>query len=194
MSYRNFSARIEGASPLLLHNIRLSDPLDEHAKAIKVVAKKRTKTDDDLEELSRLEWLGSIYEHGGRLVMPGANLTACIRDAGKTRKLGTAVKRGLLMPGDWEIDHRYIKKSIQVMSRMSEMRERKSMKVGQARVMRTFPCVRDWSISFTGSFHPEIMNIEDIEDLLNLAGQVTGIGDLRPNYGRFSVTSFMETD
>ena len=52
---------IEGTAPLLMHNIRLADPLNPIAKAMKAISSKRKKTDDDLAQLARLEFEGGLY-------------------------------------------------------------------------------------------------------------------------------------
>ena len=52
---------IEGIRPLLLHNGRLADPLDEYTKRLKVLAKQRDKSDDDHVAVHRVEFEGGLY-------------------------------------------------------------------------------------------------------------------------------------
>ena len=47
---------LEGASPLLMHNGALADPLNFWAKKMKEITAKQKKTDADHEEIGRLEW------------------------------------------------------------------------------------------------------------------------------------------
>ncbi len=47
MSWKPLQLKLIGCRPLVMHNGRLSDPLDEFAKAIQKVSKKRSKTDAD---------------------------------------------------------------------------------------------------------------------------------------------------
>lgn len=56
-----FRITLHGINPLLMHNSRLSNPLDPNAKAMKKVSGKRQKTDEDHAELARLEHAGSLY-------------------------------------------------------------------------------------------------------------------------------------
>lgn len=188
--YRKFQARIVGMAPMLQHNVQLSDPLNHWSKLISKVAKKRTKTDEDHETLSRLEWRGSIYERDGQIVLPGVNIKAAIRDAGKTRKKGKDVKRSVLITDDFALAFDGDNASIDEMNEDPSMRVRLSMKVGTSRVMRTFPRLSNWSVDFDGIYHPKLMDAEELADLLDLAGAIDGLGDLRPTYGRFQVTSF----
>lgn len=63
--YQSLSFQITGVSPLLMHNGRLADPLDPLVKDIKKLSCKRPKTEADLERITKLEFLGSLYLHGG---------------------------------------------------------------------------------------------------------------------------------
>ncbi len=52
---------IRGTTPMMMHNERLANPFDDLTKAIKAISGKRKKTEDDLIEMSRIEWLGGLY-------------------------------------------------------------------------------------------------------------------------------------
>ena len=51
-----YSVTVEGIRPLLMHNGRLCDPLDEHTKKLKALAKQRNKSDDDHIRVARAEF------------------------------------------------------------------------------------------------------------------------------------------
>src|SRR5262245_36600153 len=53
--------KVEGAAPLMLNNIIKANPLHPVTKAMKEYTKKRTKTEEDLAVLAKLEWLGALY-------------------------------------------------------------------------------------------------------------------------------------
>ena len=61
MDIATVNVRIEGHQPLIFHNSQLANPLNKWAKAMKDVTSKRKKTDADLLELQRLEFMGGIY-------------------------------------------------------------------------------------------------------------------------------------
>lgn len=48
--------KIVGISPLLMHNGQTSDPLNRFSKQLKAVSSKRKKSDEDYEEMARIEW------------------------------------------------------------------------------------------------------------------------------------------
>ena len=87
---------LTGVAPLMMHNGRLSDPLDPWAKAMKKVTEKKKKTEADYEELSRLEFLGSLYLLDGVPCIPREALKATYLRAAFTLKKGPKVKPGLI--------------------------------------------------------------------------------------------------
>ncbi len=51
------STEVNG-SPLMMHNERLADRLNPYTKYMEEISKKRSKTERDLEELGRREFIG----------------------------------------------------------------------------------------------------------------------------------------
>ena len=74
---------------MLVQSDVLVNPFHEITRAMKAITKKRVKTDDDLRELSRLEFYGSLY-YDDILgpYLPGDNIVACLRDGAKRTKAG----------------------------------------------------------------------------------------------------------
>lgn len=56
-----FTITVTGTQPLLMHNSRMANPLDPIVKAVGKITSKRVKTDDDQEELARLDFYGGLY-------------------------------------------------------------------------------------------------------------------------------------
>ena len=82
-----FYISCEGTAPLLMHNARLVDPLDMVVKKIREVSTKTKKTDEDHEEIAKLEWLGGIYyDPSLGPYVPTLNLHRClVEGARRTR-------------------------------------------------------------------------------------------------------------
>jgi len=181
--------RLEGLSPLIMHNAQLANPLNPIVRQMKdIQAKKKNMTDDDRLELMRLELLGSLYlNKEGRVCVPGENLEGLIRDGAKKSNRGKKVQAGVWVtdipilsyegpqdaPGLWEDDR---------------FRDVRIVRVGQARVVRCRPIFHEWSLAFTIQYRPDAINRKDIEKALMDAGAVVGLGDYRPRYGLFAVT------
>ncbi len=73
------------------------------------------------------------------------------------------------------------------------VKDRRWVRVQRAGILRIRPRLDKWELDFT------IVVIDDqfppvaVENILKYAGQAVGIGDFRPRYGRFIVTSFEVT-
>lgn len=190
-----YTVTIEGIRPLLMHNGRLCDPLDEHTKKLKSAAKQRNKSDDDHIRVARIEFEGGLY-HDPKLgpYMPSDNLQATLEKGAAKRKLGKVFKAhvGVDMPdgapgfaiqykGPRDIEGLWANRSF-VFS--------KGAKVGQSRVIRTrvrFPT--GWSCTFGVEVLADGVTKEQLQQAITDAGLYEGLGDWRPRYGRFVVKS-----
>ena len=67
--------RIQGIVPLIMHSNRLANPLDPITKQSRAL--KRPKTDDEILQKLRLEFMAGLYmSEGDGPVIPGMNLEA----------------------------------------------------------------------------------------------------------------------
>lgn len=66
--------------------------------------------------------------------------------------------------------------------------------IQRARVLCWRPKFNNWKLRFTiDILDDENISISTLKEILEKAGQTKGIGDYRPRFGRFMVTSFQET-
>lgn len=98
---------IRGVCPIVMHNERLADPLNEHAKALKALTKKRNKTDDDHMAVSRAEFMGGLYYDAdlGPHV-PERCLERLLRDAASKSKQGKAVLSALIVTEPAKLEYK----------------------------------------------------------------------------------------
>ncbi len=181
-----FRITCAGTTDLLMHNARLANPLDPAAKAVKVVTSKRTKTDADHEELARLEHAGSLYcDEAVGPYIPGQNIERCLVDAAKVTKSGVKVTRGVFIytdvnplayPGPRDPDGLWADLNF---------RHFASVKVGTNRIMRCRPVFRRWKVDAEGELDTSVLNLAELQSIAVTAGQMIGLGDYRPRYGRF---------
>lgn len=190
--YREIKVRVESVSPLLMHNPRLANPRDPTTKALKTITAKRKKTDEDHEQLSRLEWEGGLYldcnEHPA---IPGELIESTLLAAGKKRKLGPKFKVGLLCDGVWPLEYKGPKEPAKMWASGHYLDYRR-VAVQRAAVMRSRAIFHEWACEFTLHYDPEQLNAGDIKDAIETAGRECGFMDMRPRYGRFSMASFEE--
>lgn len=184
---QSFKAQLKSQAPLLLNNGRLANPLDPVAKNIKKFTSKRHKTDADLEEISRLEWYGSLYLKHSRPCIPGVMIDACLINAAKKTKKGMQAKAGLFSVDDFsliysgpqEVDTLWQDASFRFVANCRPQ--------GRGTVLRTRPIFQEWSLEVEVAFNDELLNDSDIEQFFITGGHDIGLGNWRPRYGRFDL-------
>lgn len=182
-----FKIRLTGTGALLMHNGQLSDPLTSASKALKAVTSKRVKTDEDYEEVSRVEHLGSLYlDPDIGPYLPGDNVWRSLYDSAKKSKQGPAVKEGVLItstvnplsyPGPRTAEGLWADKSFVF---------RTSAKNQANRIVRTRPIFQQWSAEADGILDEGSLNLADLRAIAVRAGQLCGMGDWRPRFGRYT--------
>lgn len=183
--------KIHGVSPLLMHSDRLANPLDSLSKELKKISSKRKKTDEDHEDMARIEWHGALYfDKDLGPYIPGEVIDATLRESAKITKDGKNIQRGVLTQEDRVKLHYHGPRDLEKMWCNPNFLDQRTVKVGQSRIVRTRPRFDDWSAEFTLLINPEIMDAEEVRIILERAGRVIGMCDYRPRFGKFEVTEY----
>jgi hypothetical protein len=183
-----FRIKLEGAAPLLMHSSRLADPMNPAAKALKKVTSKRNKTDEDHEQIAQLEHQGSLYlDTDVGPFVPGENITRSLLDGARLSTQGKKIERGLFVETDTNpLGYRGPRDAAGLWAD-ENFRLMASVKVSaKSRVMRCRPIFHTWTVEADGFFDPEIIDLEDLEAIAVTAGQLVGLGDWRPRFGRYT--------
>jgi hypothetical protein len=186
MDVETIRFRITGQKRLIMHCGRLADPLDPITKDLKRLTSKKSKTEADHLQISRVEWFGGLWLDGGKPCIPAEALMATFLQAAKTRKKGEEAKVGLIVDshaaleyvGPIDLDELWENKNFRL---------RVGVKVRNARTMRTRPRFDHWSAEFTAHYFPSLFDRQSVIDLYKVAGFMKGLGDWRPQHGNFSV-------
>lgn len=186
MAYKTLSFKITGVAPLLMHNGQLVDPTNDFSKHMKKISSKRDKTDADLEELARLEWHGSLYLSDGKPCLPGEVLEAAFVVAAKKQKKGKQAQAGILCPRSYPLTYDGPRK-LDKLWLDRQFRLTVGARVQQNRVMRTRPIFRKWSCEIQVQYDDSLLNEEEVRNIVRVTGEIVGVGDWRPKYGRFNV-------
>jgi hypothetical protein len=206
MSVESIKITIDGITPILMHCGQTADPLNHFARAMKTCSKKRNKTDEDLEELSLLEWWAGLYlsrppqitdstvtpHPDTSIVIPAHLLDSCIREGARKSKLGKQASAGCIVECDGTFEHDG-PSDLAALSKDQRHHHRCAVKVGTAKVMRTRPVFPVWSVAFSVSIDTSVIEPTDVITAVSNAGKLVGIGDWRPgaprggSYGRFVV-------
>lgn len=191
------TVRVSGTAPLLMHNVRLANPLDEYVKLIKLITSKPKKTDADYEELFKLEHAGGLYynEKIGPY-LPGRMIRAAMINGARLLKLGTALERTLLVKetqakliydGPRDRDKLYTSGHYTDIRSVSAQGTR-----GGGKTMRCRPMFEQWGIEFTLSVDPTIISLDNLRQCVERAGAYHGFGDGRSEgNGRFEIAEWI---
>jgi hypothetical protein len=180
---------LTGTRQMIQHNGRLANPLDPYTRALAAITKKRSKTEEDLVEIMKIEARGSCWETPeGLLGVPSTAVWRSIYDAAKAYKLGEDIKRALRFDGsavepvitngetvtcdrwvqDGNVDYR-------------------SVKVNAKRVMRSRPLIPvGWRTTHMFDLDDDVVDVDRLEPVFERAGSLVGIGEWRPTYGTYT--------
>ncbi len=190
MAQQEITVTIQGISPILLHNGQLANPMNPIVKEMKKLTSVRKKTDETHAELSRLEFIGSLYlDRHGNVIIPSEALESCIVDGAKKSKLGKSFKSAICVPDDCILDYGPRKTVDELWANPEEYVDVRSVKVGQSRVMRTRPIFRNWKATFAVWLDDEQVDSDQVMKALADAGRQSGLCDFRPKFGRFEVVA-----
>ncbi len=182
-------AKLTGMAPLLMHNGQLVDPTNKFTKALAAATKaSNKKTEEGIALIRKLEWMGGLYtDESGRVAIPADLVLALVLGGAKKSKQGGEAKAGIYENApSFELKYKGPKdpEKLYADPRFVDCR---GARVGQARVMRTRPIFREWSLEVELVVDTEVMDVTSVHEALTKAGSLVGLGDWRPRFGRFSV-------
>jgi hypothetical protein len=183
----DFKITLTGTSALLMHNGRLADPLDPATKALKAVTGKRTKTDEDHESMSRIEFLGGLYlDPDIGPYMPADNIWRSLYDSAKKSKQGPGVKEGVVITSEVNPVAYPGPRTAEALWADKNFVFRKTVRNQMNRVSRTRPIFQQWTTEAYGMLDEASLDLSDLRVIADRAGQLVGLGDWRPRFGRFT--------
>lgn len=184
--YAIYNASIAGSAELLMHNGQLSDPTCPIVREMKKVTAKKKKVDADFEALADLEFKGSLYVTGGKIVIPARVLESMLVEGARSTKEGQVALAGTFVEQDvtFSFDGPQT-----VEERLADVDSRLvvGVKVQRNRVMRCRPIFRNWGATFRISALSSTVTEEMLKNWITSAGILKGLGDWRPRYGRFAL-------
>jgi hypothetical protein len=185
MSY--FTLFLQGTSPLICHNIQLSDPECPITQQIaQLTARKRTP--ELQREIGQLEWRGGLYLieglHGP--VMPTANVRKTLILTARTSRNGKDIERAVRFT-DLYVPLQYDgPKDIDALRGDPRYVDRRPVRVSGKIIMRTRPKFPTWSVTLEGYLLEDLLDPSIFNVIIQRAGLIEGLGDNRVNgFGRF---------
>lgn len=187
MSIEYTTVSIRGKSPLLMHNGSLANPTNPIVKAMKAITGNRKKTDEQYEQLARLEFRGGLYlNQAGKVIVPSAVIEGSIRDGAKKSKLGKQFASAVMVNDDALLDYGEDLTPDEMFER-GDFVSMMAVRVEKNRIMRTRPIFHNWRLSFEVTWDSEQINASNLRKAIEDAGNMVGICDYRPKFGRFEI-------
>lgn len=170
---------------MLQHNGQTADPLNKWAKLIKSISGKRRKVDSDYEEMARLEFFAGLYLNADGPIIPNTVLDGMTLRSAMKMKEGPLAKSGVFC-----LDHARLEydgpRTAEELWADERFHFAAKVRVGQASVMRMRPQFQDWSAIVILNIEDSIVTPDQVDRWMAIGGTQVGIGDWRPQYGRFT--------
>jgi hypothetical protein len=190
--------RLIGSTPLMMHNVQLADPDNHWTKEIAKITKKRVKTEEDRREIARLEFLGGLYVHENRIVIPKMNVRRCFQEAAKATRKGKDIVRAvnLAQPAEANAtlafpdegknpDQLY---ALVGADGVTPLYRDVTMVTVRGRTPRTRPVFKTWGLTVEWLLLTNLLDYEEFAEIVKVSGLIEGLGDNRVNgAGRFTV-------
>lgn len=184
MAWQTLRYQLTSSSDVLFHNGQMANPLNKWAKLMKQISSRRAKTDADHEEIARIEFLASLYMAADGPVIPAEVLDAVMINGAKKSKEGMVAKSGAFCLEHARLEYDGPRTADELWAD-ERFRHVSIVRVGQAKVVRTRPIFNEWSAIVSVNIETGIVNPARVDDWWAIAGTQVGIGDWRPQHGRF---------
>jgi len=185
MAWQTLKYRLTSDAPLIMHNGQTADPLNKWSKSLKQISSKRAKTDADHEEMARIEFMAGLYMNETGPIIPAHVVDALIINAAKKSREGPTAKSGCFCLEHAPLEYEGPRTADELW-KDETFRFSSIVRVQSARVARMRPIFNKWSVVISLHVEDSLVNPTRIDEWLNVAGTQVGIGDWRPQYGRFT--------
>lgn len=195
MAIKSLVVDIFSLASMMTHSDVTVDPLAPETQQLKPLTSLKNKTLEVHEEIARLEWEFGMYfdeEHGP--IVPSANIRACLIRGARLSKGGKKIERAVSIPRAAKIIYegpRTYDEMYAAVNKHGRKRfvDRRSVKVGQSKVMRTRCIFREWKLKGVEIiYNDQILDETQLLRYLEDAGTFEGLLDGRIlGFGRFSV-------
>jgi len=175
---KRIEVEITGISPLLHNRFPTEEFGIEKSKATKKVYDPKIEADKKLYK-----------DEGGILVNPSEHIFQAMRKAATDFKFsGKKTFKDVIVSGIVVLPD-----MIPIITDKPYEIDARPVVIQRARVLCWRPKFNNWKLKFTIQIlDDENISVSTLKEILEKAGQTKGIGDYRPRFGRFQVTSYQE--
>jgi len=145
------------------------------------------KTEADMEEISKLSFLGGLYLNKDKqVIIPSHLVEATLVCAARKTKLGKQATGAISIMNDAVLKYDG-PTDLEELFADDDHRFTNMVVVQRNRVTRTRPMFKNWEASFELQYDEAILDEAQIKEILVTAGNQIGFGDWRPRFGLFNV-------
>ena len=190
MAIQSITVKFTGISPLLQNNPQTVDPFNSYAKAKKPLTSKRSKTDEDLYAIRKIEVESKVFfdDKIGIYVPSRWVLAAIAKNSYSIAKVSKDKARGSIFTTDdkckLSFDGDNLIKSKEDVSGNDKFITVLILPQKQVRLAKTFPIFHKWSFECELEFDDTVIDESDLVRVLKYSAKYGGFGDFRPTYGR----------
>ena len=186
----SMKVKLIGLVPTIMHNGRLSDPDDPITIELSPLLHDRKKTNETLEKIAELKFIGSLYMNDdGEYIWPGCNVESMLGKGswkGGT-KLSKAESRAVFFCDDFVLTKFDGPKDPEERMKDPRCRDRRSVVIDKKRVMTVRPIFKNWVAEGIVNYNTSFIVKKDVQALFVYCGEIIGLSDFRPKFGRFDV-------
>lgn len=178
--------KVTGTTALMVNNPQSVNPRNEYTKMLKPLTSKRTKTEDDQEEISRIKFLASLYINSdGAYILPSTHFEQSLVSAAKERKLGAKFERNIHIFSDCVLDFPDKDKKPDELFKIGTYVDERAVGIKNVKITTTRAIFPEWSTEVEVYYDESQVDLKDIESVMEVAGLRYGVGTYRRLYGRF---------
>lgn len=177
---KQINVTIKGTAPLLQHKMTTEQEAQLASKTKKSAGQSKADKPEDF-----------LYKIGDKIVQPSEHILQAIikqlsnyKIQGKGKKTYKELGKGSLNITPEYIEH---KNQLWITDTRTVI-----IPATKGRVVRNRPRLNEWELAFTIELINDDLPVEVVKSALDDAGRESGIGDYRPRFGRFIVTTFNE--
>lgn len=186
---KTLKVKVTGITPLMLNNPQTVNPFNEYSKLLKPLTSKRTKTEDDLMEISRIKFLSSLYlaQDGKTYIIPAEHFERSLIDAAKEKRLGKKFERSMNIYTDSVLDFADKDKAPEQLFEIGKYVDVRAVGIKNSKITTTRAILPEWSVEVAVNYDESQIDEKDIMTAFEIAGLRYGVGTYRRKYGHFSV-------
>jgi hypothetical protein len=185
-----------GICPLMLNNPQTVNPMNVYAKALKSLTSKRSKTDEDQNEIFHLKFLASCYLNSkGQYIIPSNMISKSFETGAKENKLGKKFERSVQVLEDavLKFDENGCTPEELWQNHSEKYVDIRPVGIMKSKVVTARMIVPEWSLEGELFFDETQLNKSEIWLALENAGTRYGIGTYRQKYGRYRIEELKDT-